>query len=710
MLLTKVELKNVCQHKHAKLDLKPGLIGVSGQNGSGKSNFVQLIKASLTNDFGFKGTNKEQKVRRGAAPDELSFVSTDWSIGSTDFHVRRNLVPSSSLLQVGKHQYDKVARISKELQKLLGISSYMIDNYVFVDQWSVFAFLSDKPAVRMSNFAQLCGAAHIEKLWKILGDQISKDRPLAHYDSSTERYVRRQIDEVKDSLRQQKSRLADARAAVLSQQELSDVESIINDYGRRTSLRREFDKLKEELARLNDAKVSAGGVLAQSESDLSELKRELLALQPERESHVFSLRAMEDTRTKLENLANLRKQVDKLSQSESPPRLPRSLTRRPASEVEFEIAGKRRQLLEAENTVKLLKSGLSKKCPTCKSPLKNPEQVLDEAQDIVTSVPGEILQLEAELSSISAHEKAEAAFLHRESIRRVRLESTEELLLAAEKAAEGLTLPDVEKTKVFLRDFDALSLKVEHCEEKVAKARDDVTRAESLAAACLAKLSEVRGELKKLPAYSQDEYNDSVQLLTAHRSSASLVNELAASVDTLRSQLDHHRQELKKLAARKAATSKAGRWISKLESLREVVHRDKLPKIYMQAALEELVADVNTNLSDFGSPFSVGVSSKDLSFIIINRDGTTEPAEAKSGGEMVILAIAYRLAVNARFASDVSFMVLDEPSAGLDSYRMGCLADVLRRLDEVTRKRRQQVILITHDQRLERVFDQLIEF
>jgi ABC-type lipoprotein export system ATPase subunit len=55
-------------------------------------------------------------------------------------------------------------------------------------------------------------------------------------------------------------------------------------------------------------------------------------------------------------------------------------------------------------------------------------------------------------------------------------------------------------------------------------------------------------------------------------------------------------------------------------------------------------------------------------------------------------------------------MVLDEPTAGLDEHYLGCLADVLLRVNEVTKKRRQQIFMVTHDQRLERVFDQLIKF
>jgi len=128
----------------------------------------------------------------------------------------------------------------------------------------------------------------------------------------------------------------------------------------------------------------------------------------------------------------------------------------------------------------------------------------------------------------------------------------------------------------------------------------------------------------------------------------------------------------------------------------------------MASVLEDLVDQVNELLNEFDGPFYVSAGD-DLSFTVHNPDGSSEPAASKSGGEMVVLAIAYRLAVNSRFARDVGMMVLDEPSAFLDQKNLGCLASVLQRICEVMKQRRQQLIMITHDQRLERVFDQLIE-
>ena len=98
----------------------------------------------------------------------------------------------------------------------------------------------------------------------------------------------------------------------------------------------------------------------------------------------------------------------------------------------------------------------------------------------------------------------------------------------------------------------------------------------------------------------------------------------------------------------------------------------------------------------------------DLSFSAHKPNGVVEPADRLSGGEKVVLALSFRLAINSLFGGEVGMMVLDEPTAGLDEHNLGCLADVLAKLCDLTRKKGQQIIMITHEARLQRVFDNVI--
>lgn len=149
-------------------------------------------------------------------------------------------------------------------------------------------------------------------------------------------------------------------------------------------------------------------------------------------------------------------------------------------------------------------------------------------------------------------------------------------------------------------------------------------------------------------------------------------------------------------------------WLGDLKSWRNLVHRDNLPKVFMRAMMDDLVEQMQDRLFEFGSPFGVTVDD-DLAFTVVNGDGTSEPANSKSGGEMVVLAIAYRLAVNARFAENIGSLFLDEPTAGLDKHNIGCLRDMLSRIGSVLMGSGQQIFLITHDNRLQNVFSQVVQ-
>jgi DNA repair exonuclease SbcCD ATPase subunit len=85
------------------------------------------------------------------------------------------------------------------------------------------------------------------------------------------------------------------------------------------------------------------------------------------------------------------------------------------------------------------------------------------------------------------------------------------------------------------------------------------------------------------------------------------------------------------------------------------------------------------------------------------------PAERLSGGEMVVFAIAFRMAVNSMYARGLGALVLDEPTAGLDRDNIGCLETALEKMKTVAQARGLQVILVTHEPMLHSLFDHVIE-
>jgi exonuclease SbcC len=149
-------------------------------------------------------------------------------------------------------------------------------------------------------------------------------------------------------------------------------------------------------------------------------------------------------------------------------------------------------------------------------------------------------------------------------------------------------------------------------------------------------------------------------------------------------------------------------FVEHLDTVRAVLHRDSLPKLVAQNYLELLELDMNEILESFSTDFRV--SARDgLGFIADFPDGRSQPVPRLSGGQKVILALAFRIAVNSLFAADLGVITLDEPTAYLDDENIDCLDTALSRLRSLSESRGLQCILITHEKGLGHLFDHVVQ-
>ncbi len=138
----------------------------------------------------------------------------------------------------------------------------------------------------------------------------------------------------------------------------------------------------------------------------------------------------------------------------------------------------------------------------------------------------------------------------------------------------------------------------------------------------------------------------------------------------------------------------------------DLFHWSGLPKVVSQSNMELLVEDINENLSLFDNPFSVQ-ASEDLTFLAYFSGKPPVKANQLSGGQKVVLAIAFRAALDRVFGHDVGMMFLDEPTAGLDTDNIDYFHTALQQFSAKMSGQRQ-IAVITHVQELESVFDQVV--
>ena len=167
------------------------------------------------------------------------------------------------------------------------------------------------------------------------------------------------------------------------------------------------------------------------------------------------------------------------------------------------------------------------------------------------------------------------------------------------------------------------------------------------------------------------------------------------------------KQSLEQLTAKMADREKVRKLLDTVSSAGDVFHWNNLPKLVSQSNLQLLVGDINANLQFFNDPFYVEADS-DLTFNVFFAG--QEPVKAKqlSGGQKVLLSIAFRAALDRVFGHNIGMMFLDEPTSGLDADNVSFFQEALQQLAKKVGED-HQLIVITHVQELGKVFDQLVE-
>ena len=160
--------------------------------------------------------------------------------------------------------------------------------------------------------------------------------------------------------------------------------------------------------------------------------------------------------------------------------------------------------------------------------------------------------------------------------------------------------------------------------------------------------------------------------------------------------------ELEKIGSTLTELKHVERYVTELENIQENVYNRDGPvgkslrswslEIISQKASEYL-EKLNTKIQRI----SLSEKTRDVNISCYSRN-TTLDIESLSGGEQVSVALALRLGMSHLLgASNLNFMILDEPTAHLDGERRKSLVNVLSQLTSLKEDSSMQFIIITHD-------------
>ena len=142
------------------------------------------------------------------------------------------------------------------------------------------------------------------------------------------------------------------------------------------------------------------------------------------------------------------------------------------------------------------------------------------------------------------------------------------------------------------------------------------------------------------------------------------------------------------------------RYVKVLEEIRETYGKNGVQRT-IRATVKPLIQQyTKENFERFNFPYNDLKLDEDYHITIDDNS-----VEMLSGGEQISIALALRLGITETISKGkMECLLLDEPTNHLDSVRVGELSNLLGGIDIVP-----QVLIVTHEQELERIADTLIK-
>jgi len=708
MRLERLKLKNFCQHRELDWTFPSGIVAITGPNGSGKSNSIKAAYAALTGDFKRNEGVAIDNINKLCLEKDESSIELTFSTSGNVSTIIRSLRPNKrSLVINGGSPIIADKDISAAIEGLIGVNSNILSEYIFVDQWKMFEVFTASKSERMSALQSLYGLGRAEVCY----DEISKTISKINIPTPSE-----SVEDLDLQIREKRLVLNDFKKSLSSITPESIDVSSLNDQLKSV---RQMKADKSKIIELKDSLAKVTTTLRNLAASYESFNIEgILCGFKNLEEINSAIRLQEENLAAWGVISEIGHRMshyqNEISEFESQIKDLGPGPVKPAKYYEsggedMELFNSMTGLLSSQTSCLKDLTGKNE-CPVCKSSgsvLIEATQALEDSiskltptvakmkEDYVTSrnYDRRWLIYSEELSKISNYK-----FVNKEKLDK--LKNTQALKLE-KKPDRDHTYCVTEKTRLcdiknkyesaLVKQSEEMSLlgfyrgQADSMTEQISKLElscpevnslDDYSRVESALLESIATRSNNKEILIRIEEGIKS-YTESIEYLENRRKRISL------DLDEARINIDIRNH---------------------LETLKEVMHKSNLPRKVAVNYLKQTVSKMNNYLEDFHAPFRV-YSDDELTFWAKFNDNRSLPASRLSGGEKVLLSLAFRLAVQFGVASSVNLLVLDEPTVGLDDDNIECLETAFNRLRAMSVSSGLQVLVVSHEKAMERMCD-----
>ena len=666
-MIKSVELVDFLSHSDTKLEFDNSTTVFVGQNGAGKSSIIDAITFAL---FG-KHTRKNNKslIRRGA---NQGFTKIKFSANGKNYQALRKIDSKGALIAQFSEEVDGNLKIiaegerkqfdesmTKEIEKTLGIEFEKLKIASIVQQGELSTIIKAKP----KEFKELVNAIiGIDKLDIALGLMRTVQKEFRNhiqkklgYDDTQIQFLENKITEYENESKNAKPKLEKLVIEKTKTKELVfNLEEEIQTNTSKESQLKELNSKKSELiSYARDVIKSIQREVSEKEQTVNECKPCFVISKNKEELETEIKEIQKNLISRESDLSNLEKKQARYEEKE-------------------ELAAK----LE-------LKDG---KCPVCDSIVDhlNPDFQKEHIENEIGAIGKKIEELKNERSTL--------------------LEKSEKLSDDLEESKEAATILKTHKITNELQ-LEEIIAEIKIKTKQIQKIPITVNSGQLVEAGTLdshAKLLYENITLleKSTEGFNQENFLKMKESLHNHRNELSKIDqdygEISGNIKKINS-------EIEKLGTILNDVKQVQGYVGELEEIQNVVYNRDGPvgkslRSWSLEVISEKASEYLEKLNTKIQRISLSEKTRDVNISCYSRNTTLE-LESLSGGEQVSIALALRLGMaHLLGASNLNFMILDEPTTHLDSERRKSLVNVLSQLTNIKENNSSmQFIIITHD-------------
>lgn len=716
MKLQKLILHNFAQHKHKEVVFPAnGVCVLQGHNGSGKSNLINALRFVLEGSVP-GALSKEHFLTWG---EEEGYVELYFEASDTEYRLERALHKSSSKLRWGKESTTSNKEISTKLEELMGISFKLADKFVFVKQGHLNELVNATASERLKLLHKLFNTDWYEIIHTKLGEELQRSQS---YEVPAESSA--QLHQQLDELNSQYTTLVSAVNSDLALYKAFDAKNVTEQFSYNTHLYNAYHHTTYGYE-ATKAKIPAQIHIDVAETKLKEYQaiyakssalRDSLVpiISDKRTANALRVEHIRNNEEHARLASELEAEKARLQTLKAP--IPPSTSGVDPTELKELINETRRKYDNALSFISKFKPTFgTPQCPTCSTfaivtinnelaPLSSKVAEYEQQRDSLQAQLQEANELWNKWDlEAKAYSKAEALF------------NTQRTVL--ERTIEHISQQIANKPKLFsvpassIEDISELEKQYSQAACTAADATNQIAHYQQ----SLIHLTSTRTELQKQLQKFEEDYNiirkydfGAVQhKIDDYTRLGASINFRQGQILQLESVIREKKvligkvQEIEKDLASKRAYSAV------LSKARDIFHRENFPTKLARIYFGQVNETWNEMLELFDVPFQAYLSD-DLS-IRLEFANSSALVEQASGGQQSCVSLAFILAISKLFTSNTGFLVLDEPTYGVDSDHIDRVTDTLQIMDSYAKSNDTLILLVTHEEIIKSRFSQTIE-